>query len=579
MMMRKTAFLVTLLAASLVACGGGDDAAFQGSGATGGTGGTGGTAGTGGTSAVQFGSGSGGSFQSGTVAVASPSLSAGGSTGLSVSFVQSDGTLFTQRSNVTFNSPCIAAGTAAITPSATAETSTGIASVTYVAKGCAGTDTVTASSTINGANRSATGVVTVAAAAVGSIEFVSATPANIALKGTGEAGRPESSTVIFRVRDASGGPRAGAQVSFALNTALGGIALQPSSGTATSDAQGNVQVVVAAGTVATSVKVTATVVSSTPTISTQSGQLTVTTGVPTAGSFSLAVGCFNVEGLDHDGVTTPVTARLADRFQNPAPDGTAVTFTAEGGAITAQCTTATNDTEGGLCSVNWRSSNPRPANGRVSLLAKAIGEESFTDANGNGAFDVGETFADRPEPFRDDNEDGIYTAGTDADFFDFNNNGVRDAADGRFNGVLCNDPARCGGANTRSTGIGQQNLIIMSGSTATITLPDGSVPSPITLTRATTQAVQFWIRDRNGNPMPGNTEVSATFSGTGVTVAAPSTFKIPCSTAAVNAQVGGTTLFSFALTAANAAGSGQLTISVKTPRGLETLGSVTVNVP
>ena len=113
----------------------------------------------------------------------------------------------------------------------------------------------------------------------------------------------------------------------------------------------------------------------------------MTTGIPTANSFSLAVGCFNIEGLDLDGVTTDVTARLGDRFQNPVPDGTAVTFTAEGGNILSQCTTTTNATEGGVCTVSYRSSNPRPTNGRVTLLAKAIGEESFVDANGNGAFD------------------------------------------------------------------------------------------------------------------------------------------------------------------------------------------------
>ena len=50
----------------------------------------------------------------------------------------------------------------------------------------------------------------------------------------------------------------------------------------------------------------------------------------------------------------------------------------------------------------------------------------------HGSFDNGETFADLPEPFRDDNENGVYDAGED--FFDFNNNQSRDAIDGIFNG-------------------------------------------------------------------------------------------------------------------------------------------------
>ena len=100
---------------------------------------------------------------------------------------------------------------------------------------------------------------TVAQAAIGSISFISATPTNIALKGTGDASRPESSTVVFKVLDASGGPRSGTPVSFVLNSNVGGITLTPASATATSDTQGLVQIVVNAGTVATSVKVTASI--------------------------------------------------------------------------------------------------------------------------------------------------------------------------------------------------------------------------------------------------------------------------------------------------------------------------------
>ena len=75
---------------------------------------------------------------------------------------------------------------------------------------------------------------------------------------------------------------------------------------------------------------------------------------------------------------------------------------------------------------------------------------------------------------------GTYTAGTDADFFDFNTNGMRDAADGKFNGVLCSDTTgRCGGPTTRSTGIGAQNVIVMSGSTPMVTRSAGAPLAPI----------------------------------------------------------------------------------------------------
>ena len=69
--------------------------------------------------------------------------------------------------------------------------------------------------------------------------------------------------------------------------------------------------------------------------------------------------------------------------------------------------------------MNWTSSNPRPAAspvtatpgdtraGRATVLATAIGEESFTDTNGNGSFDNGEVFADLPERYLDENENGV----------------------------------------------------------------------------------------------------------------------------------------------------------------------------
>lgn len=530
----------------------------------------------GGTNTLRMGRGSGATFVQGSLEISNTSLSAGGSTSVSAYIVNSDGTLYTQQATINFNSACIAGGSATLQPGAQVQTTTGIATVTYQARGCSGADQVTATASVGGQSLSATGTVTVAAAAVGSIAFVSATPTNIALQGTGDATRPESSTVVFQVRDATGGPVPNAAVSFRLNTSVGGISLTPL--TATSDAQGRVQTVVSAGTVATSVNVTATVTSVTPNISTQSSQLTVTTGIPTANSFSLAVQCFNIEGWDYDGTTTAVTARLGDRFQNPVPDGTAVTFTSEGGNIQSQCTTQTTATEGGVCSVNIRSSEPRPANGRVTVLAKAIGEESFTDANGNGAFDNGETFVDLPEPFRDDNENGTYDVGED--FFDFNNDQNRTAADGLFNGVLCNDTTgRCGASSTRSTGIGRNAIVVFSGSFPVVTQP-GNVALPTSFPIGalnSARGISFYVRDARGNVMPAGTTVRLQASGASLGVASPSSFTVGCST--TNGEVSGTTVFPFTVTSGSTAGSGVLTLTITTPRNNVTTVQIPASVP
>lgn len=534
---------------------------------------------------VSLGSGSGSSFVPNVLALGSSSLSVGGSTSITATLVQSNGTLYTSPATISFNSPCVASGNATIP--ATATTSTGQVSVTYSAKGCAGNDTITATTSVGSQNLSATGTVNVAQAAIGSIAYVSATPTNIALKGTGDATRPEVSTVIFRVLDVSGGPRAGATVSFALNTTVGGITL--TSATATSDASGNVQAIVNAGTIATPVRVTATVSGTTP-ISTQSSQLSISTGIPTAGSFSLAAACFNIEGLNYDGTTTTLTARLADRFSNPAPNGTAVSFQSEGGSVLSQCLTTTTSSEGGLCSVDIRSSNPRPADGRLTVLATAIGEESFTDADGNGVFTAADGFRltasgglpaqDLGEPYLDINENAAYDIGEP--FYDFNTSGLRDSPDSKFNGALCQDAARCPDLTVdptrKSAPIGASTVIIFSGSNALITKTDGTALASLTMPVSSTTGITVWVRDINGNPMPGSTIISGSVANAGLSIIAPSSYNMPCTAAPANSLVSGATVFTFGVASGTTLGTGQFTVSVKTPKGNETLARISVTV-
>src|ERR1019366_4117374 len=324
-----------------------------------------------------------------------------------------------------------------------------------------------------------------AAATIGSIQFESTTPTTIGLKGTGLA---ETSTVIFKVVDSTGGPRPGVAVGFSLDTSVGGITLSPITGTSAAD--GTVQTVVSSGTQHTSVRVTATIAS--PTLSTQSSVLTVTAGIPASNGFSIAVGpasyggqastfaCSNVEAYDLDGVTVPVTVRLSDRYNNPAPDGTSVAFNTDGGHIVGSCTTPSSATSpgDGTCTALWTSANPRPqladdtpqlkAVGRAMVLATAIGEESFTDTNGNGYWDMGELFVNLGEPFRDDNENAVYDSGEY--FLDFNKNGVRDAGDGTFKGITCTG-ATC---STSTLAISASHVIVMSTSAAVVTFVSAS---------------------------------------------------------------------------------------------------------
>ncbi len=479
--------------------------------------------------ALKIGNGSGGGFIEGLIALGLNILSSGGSTSLSVSIVDVNGNPIAQAVNVTFSSNCISLGRSLVTSPVI--TQSGVASTTYTAQGCSGNDVITASATValNGVNHflSATGIINVLPPVLGSVEFVSATPINIGLKGSGGAGLPETSVVVFKVKDTNGGVVAGQPVSFALNTTVGGLSVSPIS--AFSNSLGLVQTVVASGNVATTVRVTATITGTDPPIRTQSGQLSVTTGIPDQNSFSIALAVLNPEAFNFNGVTDRVTLHVSDHFNNPVPDGTAVALTTEGGQVVSSCTTVA-----GTCSVNWTSSDPKPSDGRVTLLATAIGEESFVDSNGNGLLDAsGETFTDLAEAFRDDNEDNVRNPAEE--FLDFNANGVFNVADGKYNGLLCTDTARAPGAicdAPKSLHVRKSITLVMSGSEAIITMAGLIQLAQCTTTSAFNNgvvSVNINVKDFRGQVMPAGTKIEV--STTNGTILGDSSFTVPSTSA------------------------------------------------
>ena len=515
------------------------------------------------------------------IGLSSANVSAGGTTSLSVTAVDQTGALYTAAPViVTFSSSCISQGLAVIAPSGTSTagttansvtSSTGTIDATYTAKGCSGQDVITASATVGSTALTATGTLTVAAATIGSIQFESATPASIGLKGTG---LNETSTVVFKVVDATGGARPGVTVNFSLNTTAGGLNLSPAS--AVSAADGTVQTVVSAGTSHTAVRVTATIAS--PALSTQSSNLTVTTGLPASGAFSISVGapsygtlaCPNVEAYDIDLVTVPVTVQLADRYNNPAPDGTAVAFTTNGGHIGGSCTTPLKTSGDGECQVTWTSANPRPTtsstppvfrNGRAQILATAIGEESFDDVNSSGFYQAGDPFSDLGEPYLDANESGAYVKG---DYFlDYYNTGAYQGPSGQFVGITCTSNS----CSTSTLAIGVEHLLILSTSAATNT-PNiqTSVDLSSPVAEKTGIGIQFDVMDQNGNPMAAGTTVTVTAdSAVGTVTGTGTSFTIGCRSGGGPAGPGSDTL-AVTLTTASAPGSGNVTITVTSPQ-------------
>lgn len=558
MLIKRVGTLSALLfsAVLLVACEGmsSSDSTDATDTTTGGDTGGGGTTTTTPTPTYYLGSGTGTSFVPGQLELGVTTLSAGGQTSVTATLADSNGTLYTTPVNVEFSSVCSGKGLASLESPITS--SGGTAVTTYQATGCEGTDTITATATVEGTARTATADITVQSAVVGSLAFVSADPAQIGLKNTGLI---SSSKVTFQIRDLNGNPVPNKQVDFVLSNTTGGTAL--SDDFATSDANGYVTTSVNAGTVPETVKVTASY-SENPAIKTQSDGLVISTGIADNDSFSLSAEVLNPEAWAYDGVKVAITAYAADHYNNPVPDGSSVLFHTEGGLIGSSCTTV-----GGGCSVDWISTNPRPADGRVTITATMIGEESFTDLNGNGFFEDGEPYEDLAEAFRDYNENGARDA--NEEFYDFNNDLSYSPADGYYNGVLCSDPLVCDLDNP-AVHVRRNIVLVMSGSGAYVTFRDGTglEISSINLAAGSFSG-SIEIKDLRGQVMPMDTTVSVKTSN-GKLLSA-SSYKVP------NTNYNGSLSIPLMLEGDTTPSYGMVTVDVTTPKKVLSTGSISVN--
>jgi hypothetical protein len=231
------------------------------------------------------------------------------------------------------------------------------------------------------------------------------------------------------------------------------------------------------------------------------------------------------------------------------PDGTAVTFTAEGASIVGSCLTV-----GGLCSVTFTSQALRPVTGRVTVLAYAVGEEGFTDLNGNGWFDLSPTnelidsnrqSTDIGEAFVDFNENGVRDA--NEPFIDFNNNGVFDGPDGKYSGVLCDETVAgrssagsC--AASKTLHVRRGSVVVLSGSTPVDTLyttspaAGGGIQIDVCKDGVLFAKGPVFFRidltDKQFNALPAGTTIALATTN-GVLTSSPLTFVVPSTTACV----------------------------------------------
>jgi len=386
-----------------------------------------------------------------------------------------------------------------------------------------------------------------------SIDFVSATPATIGVRGSGF---PQQSVVSFRVVDSVGTPLSGVVVHFSI-TGIGGETITPTSDA--TDGNGIAQVTINSGTRSAPVRITASASrdnSGSVDIVTQSDAVTVVGAPPTYNRFSLAAQFVNIAGRVTFGLEDKITAFLNDRFGNAVSVPTAVSFVTNGASIVNPQPTDSSGRASGTLQSEGKFLG-LPPSGIVTTLATTRGEEPFVDTNGNGVYDVGEPFTDIPEPFIDYNGNGKYDPPepfTDTNgngrwdqgepFTDTNGNGQYD--DNRFelfidvngNGVW--DAAQ-------SPNEWQSDAVIFA--TIDVTFSANSLvlldPQTFTIPDGGSQTFSLFVGDVNSNPLVGGSTISVSLVGSdGRIVGIPSSIRLP-DAESFNAIIPGLNQFQF----------------------------------
>ncbi len=282
-----------------------------------------------------------------------------------------------------------------------------------------------------------------------SIEFVSAVPEMIGVKGSGDV---EASNVCFRVSDANGTPLEGAKVLMKIAGPNGGEYINSSNGKSDNadvftNIDGIAQIKLHTGLLGGIVTVSANFNAGGISKTVMSSPISIGGGLLSDGNFSVSATVYNLPGFQYEDRTTDITAYLADRFGNyNVLEGNTLSFVAEAGLLVDDSNTCVN--RHGVAGVTARTRQPvdpevsapenvnpeiweeklqeyilskygvnfngHPRDGLVSILVYGHGEESFTDLDGDGLFSgspefnpaAEDTFSD---PFVDYNDDGTWT--------------------------------------------------------------------------------------------------------------------------------------------------------------------------
>lgn len=403
--------------------------------------------------------------------------------------------------SVNFTSDC-----GVLSPATLASSGTGNVTVSYSAVKaddtlCAGPVNISASA-VGGQNSSLTQQLNVAAAKPTQIEYPEGQSTVIGIKGSGSSSQATVKFVVY----SDGTPLSGESITFNLSKAPKGTSIGELNNSAdykviTND-KGEAPINIYPGETPGPVEIKATVDRDTN-ISALSKGIAIANARASQKGISLSTESNNIQGWDRDGEPVKLSMRVADSQGNPVPNGTVVNFTAEGGQIQQSCeTTKVNDVS--LCTVNFVSQNPRPKDGRITIMAVLEGEKSYVDANQNNAFDANEILTTNiGNTFRDDDEDGQYDPGE----LIYLREGESAGSDACGTPSIIDEPNIADTCNGEIDALLREQMIMLFGSSTPALKEITYSPSGFVFKLNSVGPTD--VSGKPNNPMPRNTKISA----------------------------------------------------------------------
>lgn len=275
---------------------------------------------------------------------------------------------------------------ARLDPTSGTTDSDGLVSTMYTAGAFGGIDTIRAAS--SSASVAASTSITVTGppggGAARGIVLTTLTQASIGVR---SSGANETTTLTFEARDGNGNPirdaspgvpNSGTTVRFTLVSGGvgGGETLSPVQATT---AQGQVTTTLQSGSKAGTVRVLAFIDANgnntpdTGEVTSEAVSVVIAGGLPWGENLSIAVLPLNIAGLRTFGLRSTITPFLSDRFSNPVPDGTAVSFFSNFAGITgAAVSNSQGGTQAATAPGTLTSQGPLPPDGFVTVTPATV---------------------------------------------------------------------------------------------------------------------------------------------------------------------------------------------------------------